>query len=155
MIWTQLSLPKPSFYGLTSPLPWVRYTDYIKNVASSEIYSTWPESTIYANVLAIMSFTLNRVYTEWCRNQGYTAIPKVTADGIYGSATAAAVRSFQNIFGLPATGITDFPTWYAISRIYVGVTRIADRRREKIFFPNLLCGCTKKGGCLHSSLSFS
>ena len=37
---------------------WVRYTDYIKNVASSEIYSTWPESTIYANVLAIMSFTL-------------------------------------------------------------------------------------------------
>lgn len=235
---------------------WVRYTDYIKNVASSEIYSTWPESTIYANVLAIMSFTLNRVYTEWYRNQGYNftitsstaydqkwiygrntyqninrivdsiftnyvsrpgirqplftsycdgqrvtcsglsqwgskylgdqsytaiqilryyygndiyintadiisgvpssypgydltigssgdkvrqlqqqlnriaqnypAIPKVTADGIYGSATAAAVRSFQNIFGLPATGVVDFPTWYAISRIYVGVTRIAE-----------------------------
>lgn len=235
---------------------WVRYTDYIKNVASSEIYSTWPESTIYANVLAIMSFTLNRVYTEWYRNQGYNftitsstaydqkwiygrntyqninrivdsiftnyvsrpgirqplftsycdgqrvtcsglsqwgskylgdqsytaiqilryyygndiyintadiisgvpssypgydltigssgdkvrqlqqqlnriaqnypAIPKVTADGIYGSATAAAVRSFQNIFGLPATGVADFPTWYAISRIYVGVTRIAE-----------------------------
>ena len=235
---------------------WVRYTDYIKNVASSEIYSTWPESAIYANVLAIMSFTLNRVYTEWYRNQGYNftitsstaydqkwiygrntyqninrivdsiftnyvsrpgirqplftsycdgqrvtcsglsqwgskylgdqsytaiqilryyygndiyintadiisgvpssypgydltigssgdkvrqlqqqlnriaqnypAIPKVTADGIYGSATAAAVRSFQNIFGLPATGVTDFPTWYAISRVYVGVTRIAE-----------------------------
>lgn len=235
---------------------WVRYTDYIKNVASSEIYSTWPESTIYANVLAIMSFTLNRVYTEWYRNQGYNftitsstaydqkwiygrntyqninrivdsiftnyvsrpgirqplftsycdgqrvtcsglsqwgskylgdqsytaiqilryyygndiyintadiisgvpssypgydltigssgdkvrqlqqqlnriaqnypAIPKVTADGIYGSATAAAIRSFQNIFGLPATGVADFPTWYAISRIYVGVTRIAE-----------------------------
>ncbi len=44
---------------------YVRYRDYIKNVASSEIYATWPESTIYANVLAIMSFTLNRVYTEW------------------------------------------------------------------------------------------
>lgn len=44
---------------------WVKYTDYIKNVASSEIYATWPEATIYANVLAIMSFTLNRVYTEW------------------------------------------------------------------------------------------
>ncbi len=41
------------------------------NVASSEIYATWPEATIYANVLAIMSFTLNRVYTEWYRNQGY------------------------------------------------------------------------------------
>lgn len=50
---------------------YVRYRDYIKNVASSEIYATWPESTIQANVLAIMSFTLNRVYTEWYRNQGY------------------------------------------------------------------------------------
>lgn len=44
---------------------WVRYKDYIKNVASCEIYSTWPESSIYANILAIQSFTLNRVYTEW------------------------------------------------------------------------------------------
>lgn len=44
---------------------YVRYKDYIKNVASSEIYATWPESTIRANILAIMSFTLNRVYTEW------------------------------------------------------------------------------------------
>lgn len=44
---------------------YVRYKDYIKNVASSEIYATWPEDTIRANVLAIMSFTLNRVYTEW------------------------------------------------------------------------------------------
>ena len=49
----------------------VRYRDYIKNVASSEIYATWPESTIYANILAIMSFTLNRVFTEWYRNQGF------------------------------------------------------------------------------------
>jgi hypothetical protein len=44
---------------------YVRYRDYIKNVASSEIYATWPDDTIRANVLAIMSFTLNRVYTEW------------------------------------------------------------------------------------------
>ena len=43
----------------------IPYRDYIKNVASSEIYATWPRSTIVANVLAIMSFTLNRVYTEW------------------------------------------------------------------------------------------
>ncbi len=50
---------------------YVRYSDYIKNVACSEIYSTWPTETIEANVLAIMSFTLNRVYTEWYRNQGY------------------------------------------------------------------------------------
>ena len=50
---------------------YIPYKDYIKNVASSEIYATWPESTIIANVLAIMSFTLNRVYTEWYRNKGY------------------------------------------------------------------------------------
>ena len=55
----------------TAPNYYVNYTDYIKNVASSEIYATWPESTITANILAIMSFTLNRVYTEWYRNKGY------------------------------------------------------------------------------------
>ena len=50
---------------------YVTYRDYIKNVASSEIYATWPDAAIRANVLAIMSFTLNRVYTEWYRNKGY------------------------------------------------------------------------------------
>ena len=235
---------------------YVRYKDYIKNVASCEIYSTWPEAAIYANILAIMSFTLNRVYTEWYRGQGYNftitsstaydqkwiygrnifenidilvdsvfanylsrpgvrqpiftsycdgrrvtcnglsqwgsryladegysaieilryyygndlyintavqisgvpssypgydlsigasgdkvrqlqdqlnrisrnypAIPTLTADGIYGQATAASVRTFQRIFGLPQTGITDYATWYEISDIYVGVTRIAE-----------------------------
>ncbi|MCM1464788.1 MAG: peptidoglycan-binding protein [Bacteroidales bacterium] len=235
---------------------WVRYKDYIKNVASSEIYSTWPESTLYANILVIMSFTLNRVYTEWYRNQGYDftitsstaydqkwvygrniyenidrlvdtifanylsrpgvrqpiftsycdgrrvtcsglsqwgskylgdegysaieiiryyfgndmyintadfisgvpssypgydltigssgekvqqlqnqinriarnypAIPTITPDGIYGPATAESVRIFQGIFGLPQTGVTDYATWYEISDIYVGVTRISE-----------------------------
>lgn len=236
---------------------YVRYKDYIKNVASSEIYSTWPDSTIRANVLAIMSFTLNRVYTEWYRNKGYSytvttstaydqkfvygrniyqsiadvvdemfqnylsrpnvkqpiltqycdgqsvtcsnwlsqwgskylgdqgyetieilryyygdsmyintaeeisgipaswprydltvgstgdkvrqlqeelarisqaypAIPTVTPDGIYGSATRAAVEEFQSVFGLPVTGVVDYKTWYKISEIYVGVTRIAE-----------------------------
>ena len=236
---------------------YVKYRDYIKNVASSEIYATWPENTIRANILAIMSFTLNRVYTEWYRNQNYDftitsstafdhkwiperniytnissivdelfsnylsrpnvrqpiltqycdgrqvqcpgwmtqwgskalgdqgysaieilryfygdnmyintaeeisgipsswpgynltigssgakvrqmqeqinvianaypAIPRVTVDGIYGPGTAAAVREFQSVFGLPTTGITDYPTWYKISEIYVGVSRIAE-----------------------------
>ncbi len=50
---------------------YVRYRDYIKNVASCEIYATWPEATIIANILAIQSFTLNRVYTEWYRSRGY------------------------------------------------------------------------------------
>lgn len=55
----------------SAPNYYVGYKDYIKNVASSEIYANWPESTIIANVLAIMSFTMNRVYTEWYRNRGY------------------------------------------------------------------------------------
>src|SRR5699024_12102093 len=55
-----------------------RYKDYIKNVACSEIYATWPADTIRANVLAIMSFTLNRVYTEWYRNKGYDLDRKST-----------------------------------------------------------------------------
>lgn len=49
----------------------VPFIDYIKNVASSEIYSTWEEEAIRANVLAIISFTLNRIYTEWYRSRGY------------------------------------------------------------------------------------
>jgi len=236
---------------------YVKYKDYIKNVASSEIYATWPANTIRANVLAIMSFTLNRVYTEWYRNRGYDftitsstafdhkwipernyydtisvivdelfanylsrpnvrqpiltqycdgrrvtcpnwmtqwgskelgdqgyspieilryfygddmyintaeeisgipsswpgytleegssgekvrqmqeqlnviaeaypALPKITADGIYGPATERAVRDFQSVFGLPVTGKVDYPTWYKISEIYVGVSRIAE-----------------------------
>lgn len=235
---------------------YVPYADYIKNVVSSEIYATWPESTIYANTLAIMSFTLNRVYTEWYRNQGYNftitsstaydqkwiygrniysnidfivdsifnnylsrpgvrqpiftsycdgvrttcnglsqwgskylgdqrysaidiiryyygndmfinsttsiagvpaswpgynvgigasgqkvqqlqeqlnriarnypAIPTIIADGIYGSRTADAVRTFQRVFRLPQSGIVDYPTWYKISQIYVAVSRIAE-----------------------------
>lgn len=236
---------------------WVRYRDYIKNVACSEIYATWTDAAIRANVLAIMSFTLNRVYTEFYRNQGYDftitsstafdhkwinnrnifenisrivdemfgnylsrpnvkqpiltqycdgrrvtcpnwmsqwgsqtlgeqgystieilryyygesmyinsaeeisgvpyswpgsnltqgsrgqkvlqlqeqlnriakaypAIPVISEDGIYGPGTANAVRIFQSVFGLPQTGIVDYPTWYRVSEIYVAVSRIAE-----------------------------
>ncbi len=52
-----------------APNYWIPYKDYIKNVASCEIYATWPQSAIRANVLAINSFTLNRVYTEWYRSR--------------------------------------------------------------------------------------
>ena len=226
-------------------------------MACSEIYATWTDASIRANVLAIMSFTLNRVYTEWYRNKGYDftitsstafdhkwihnrnifenislivdelfadylsrpnvkqpiltqycdgrrvscpnwmsqwgsqylgeqgytaieilrnyygesmyintaeeisgipyswpgyeltegasgqkvlqlqeqlnriarnypAIPTVSEDGIYGPATAESVRTFQSIFGLPQTGVVDYRTWYKISEIYVGVSRIAE-----------------------------
>ena len=240
----------------SAPNYYVKYKDYIKNVASSEIYATWPEAAIYANILCIMSVTLNRVYTEWYRNQGknftitsstaydqkwiygrniyenisylvdsifnnflsrpgvrqpiftsycdgvrvncnglkqwgskylaeegysaieiiryyygndmyinstifvsgvpssfpgynlsvgaqgakvqqiqeqlnrisqnYPAIPRIVADGIYGERTKEAVETFQKVFLLPVTGIVDYPTWYEISDIYVGVTRIAE-----------------------------
>ena len=50
---------------------YVPFPDYIKNVASSEIYPTWPESALRANIYAQISFALNRYYTEWYRSQGY------------------------------------------------------------------------------------
>ena len=59
----------PSNYS--APNYTVPFIDYIKNVASSEIYSTWPKETIKANVLAIISFTLNRIFTEWYQSRGY------------------------------------------------------------------------------------
>lgn len=62
-------LGKPDDEG--APNEWVLFRDYIKNVACSEIYATWATETIKANVLAIISFTLNRVYTEWYRGKGY------------------------------------------------------------------------------------
>ena len=56
----------------------------------------------------------------------YPAIPKITVDGIYGETTAESVRKFQEVFGLPQTGKVDYSTWYKISEIYVGVSRIAE-----------------------------
>ena len=67
-----------------------------------------------------MQQQLNRIH------QNYPAIPTVTADGIFGPATSNAVKKFQSVFGLPATGIVDYPTWYKISEIYVAVSRIAE-----------------------------
>jgi len=57
--------------GESAPNVTVNFTDYIKNVASSEIYPTWEESALRANILAIVSYALNRVYTEFYRSRGY------------------------------------------------------------------------------------
>ena len=89
---------------------YVRYKDYIKNVASSEIYATWPDDTIRANILAIMSFTLNRVYTEWYRNKGYnftittsTAFDQkfVYGRNIFQSISDVVDEMFQNYLSRP------------------------------------------------------
>ena len=56
----------------------------------------------------------------------YPALPKIQTDGVYVPATAEAVRKFQEIFGLPQTGTVDYRTWYKISEVYVGVSRIAE-----------------------------
>lgn len=61
-------LGAPSAYAANVTVPFI---DYVKNVASSEIYPTWDESALQANILAIVSFALNRVYTEFYRSRGY------------------------------------------------------------------------------------
>lgn len=59
-------------------------------------------------------------------SQVYTAIPSIRPDGIYGEATKNAVQEFQSVFGMAQTGVVDYPTWYKIQEIYVGITRIAE-----------------------------
>ena len=61
-------LGAPDAYAANVSVP---FSDYVKNVASSEIYPTWDESALTANILAIISFALNRVYTEFYRSRGY------------------------------------------------------------------------------------
>ena len=56
----------------------------------------------------------------------YSSIPAVNVDGVYSEATKEAVQAFQEVFGLPASGIVDYPTWYKVQEIYVAVTRIAE-----------------------------
>lgn len=65
-ITVHLGRPDSNAENVTLPFP-----DYIKNVASSEIYPTWPEAALRANIYAIVSFALNRIYTEWYRVRGY------------------------------------------------------------------------------------
>ena len=112
-----------------TPIEIIRYyygSDMYINtaVAVSGVPSSWPGYNLSVGasgdkVLQIQQ-QLNRIA------QNYPAIPRITADGIYGTNTANAVRTFQRIFNLPQSGIVDYPTWYKISEIYVGVSRISE-----------------------------
>jgi len=79
----------------SAPNYWVPFVDYIKNVACCEIYSTWSYETITANVLAIISFTLNRVYTEWYRGKGYDFT--ITSSTAYDHAFSYGRNIFRDI----------------------------------------------------------
>lgn len=85
---------------------YVPFRDYIKNVASSEIYATWPEPTIIANILAILSFTLNRVYTEWYRNKGYSFT--ITSSTAYDHFFVYGRNVFENISRVVDTIFSNF-----------------------------------------------
>ncbi|MBQ2803261.1 MAG: peptidoglycan-binding protein [Lachnospiraceae bacterium] len=90
----------------------------------SGVPSSWPGYNLTigssGDKVRQLQLQLNRI----ARN--YPAIPTITPDGIYGTNTANAIRTFQGIFNLPQTGVTDYATWYEVSDIYVGVTRIAE-----------------------------
>lgn len=73
----------------------VSFPEYIKNVASSEIYPTWPESALRANIYAIVTFALNRIYTEWYRSRGYDF--DITSSTQYDQKFIYGREIFQNI----------------------------------------------------------
>lgn len=89
-ITVHLGAPDSSAENIT-----VSFADYIKNVASSEIYPTWPESAIRANIYAQISFALNRVYTEWYRARGYSF--DITNSTAYDQSYVKGRNIFANI----------------------------------------------------------
>ena len=108
-------IPNPITVHLGSPSSWaadvqVSFPDYIKNVASSEIYPTWPEAALRANIYAIITFALNRVFTEWWRSHGSFGVRNPEADDghlrgdfdpfdqpVYQHALAGVVRPAENL----------------------------------------------------------
>ena len=89
-ITVHLGAPGQSAANVTVP-----FTDYVKNVASSEIYPTWDASALRANIYAIVSFALNRVYTEFYRSRGYDF--DITNNTAYDQAFVNGRSYFENI----------------------------------------------------------
>ena len=105
-----------SYYGESM---YINTAEEISGVPYSWPGSNLTEGSRGQKVLQLQE-QLNRIA------KAYPAMPKISEDGIYGPATANSVRAFQAIFGLPETGIVDYPTWYKVSEIYVAVSRIAE-----------------------------
>ena len=92
--------------------------------AISGIPSSWPG---YNLGLGSTGDKVRQMQEQLARiSKSYPAIPRITPDGVYGPSTREAVEVFQEVFGLPVTGVVDYSTWYEISNIYVAVTRIAE-----------------------------
>ena len=89
-ITVHLGTPASNARNVTVP-----FTEYIKNVASSEIYPTWPEEALRANIAAITSLTLNRFFTEWYRSQGYDF--DITSTTSYDQSFVEGRNIFENI----------------------------------------------------------
>ena len=107
------------------------YATSMATICISTAQKKSPEFLLPGLVLPLISALPDQRYGK-CEEQlnaiaqSYPALPKIAVDGIYGEATQNAVREFQKVFGLPVTGVVDYPTWYEIQEIYVGVTRIAE-----------------------------
>ena len=84
----------------------VPFNEYIKNVASSEIYPTWPESAIRANIYAQISFALNRIYTEYYRSRGYDF--DITNSTAYDQSFVNGRDIFENISRIVDEIFTDY-----------------------------------------------
>ncbi len=96
----QVVIPNPITVHLGTPSSsaanvQVPFTDYVKNVASSEIYPTWPESALRANIYAIITFALNRVFTEWYRGRGYNF--DITSSTAYDQAFIQGRNIYESI----------------------------------------------------------
>ena len=89
-ITVHLGAPGASAANVTVP-----FSDYVKNVASSEIYPTWEEAALRANILAIVSFALNRVYTEFYRSRGYDC--DITSSTAYDQFFVNGRSFFENV----------------------------------------------------------